>query len=511
MNTLRSLWENTTTSWPQKTGLVAGSRRIDYSRAGRMVQALASRLKAEWGLGQQEIVGLLIPNSIEFVLSYFAVVNAGGIVHPLDERLTPDELATVLNDSNPGHIIVHHMLWPKLQLALRAIHSDANILGIGIDDSGVESFEEWLEKDWGASEDAPLFPEHVAELMYTSGTTGKPKGVMRTHANVRAVSRLAIQGFGYTHRDRIVIVMPLSHSSALASQMMPLVELGGSIVLLDTFEPQSLIACIHNEGVTCLRAVPTIFRSMLLFERFCSAHLPSLRLLMNSSAPIDPETYLAIKERFPGIEIVNSYGLTEASTCTVLPDSMARVRPDSIGAPITGVEMSVRNEQGKAVSPGVEGEIWIRGVHVFGGYYNQPEATQKALTEDRWLRTGDLGSCDNEGYYYFHGRKDHMINCGGRKFAPLEVENCILELDHVADVAVAGIEHKALGQVAQAFVVFKNGASPDGKEVVRHCARRLPSHKVPFYVQAVRSLPKNGLGKVLYRNLHCQQSDGAEQ
>jgi len=243
-----------------------------------------------------------------------------------------------------------------------------------------------------------------------------------------------------------------------------------------------------------------MLRALMVSLECSSTHLPSLRLLINSSAPIDPHAFGALKQRFPEIEVMNSYGLTEASTCTVLRDSMALRRPDSVGVPIEGVEMRVVNEQGQEVEDNVEGEIWVRGEHVFLGYRDRPEATRSVLV-DGWLRTGDVGRRDAEGFYYLHGRKDDVINCAGYKVSPLEVENCILQIPEVAEVAVVGEPHRILGQVVKALVVPRTPGHLDAKRIINHCARQLASHKVPFYVEAVTALPKNSVGKTLRRRL----------
>ena len=334
--------------------------------------------------------------------------------------------------------------------------------------------------------------------MYTSGTTGEPKGVMRSHSNVLAAARNSITAFGYRDSDVMAIVMPLSHSSALNSQMIPMLQVGGRIVLVNEFEVGRLIGIIQSEGVTCIRAVPTMICMLLTSNNFNVGALPSLRLLINSSAPIDPEIYRAVKCRFPPIEVMNSYGLTEASTCTILPDHLALSDSESIGHAIDGVEISVRDGEGRIVGDLAEGEFYVRGEHVFVGYHNRPEATRSVLLEG-WLRTGDIGYRDDRGLYYLNGRKNDFINCGGRKFAPLEVETCILRMPEVSEVAVVGVSHRVLGQVARAFVVpaVQNGL--DGKQIVQHCARNLPSYKVPFSVVFVSELPKTSTGKFLHR------------
>jgi long-chain acyl-CoA synthetase len=500
VSTLGALWNHAEKAASEKTAVLEKGRRLNYREMGESIRRIQAGLVQRWRLEAGAIVAILAPNCAEFVISYFAVASAGGIVQPLDQRLTPEEIKAVMLDSGAGYLIVHRTLWPKFERIRAEIPALEGVVGIDFAPAGGELFDDWLAR---ACEDLPrpnVNTRDVAEIMYTSGTTGEAKGVLRSHANVWAAASNAIRGFGYRSSDVIGIVMPLSHSSGLSSQMMPLLQLGGTLLLLDGFEVDGLIAAIRDQRVTCMRAVPAMMRMLLASADFTAHALPSLRLFVNSSAPIDTETYRALKHRFPKIQVMNSYGLTEASTCTVLPDSMSLTHPESIGLPIQGVEMSVRDEQGWTVANQREGEIYVRGEHVFLGYHNRPEATRRALS-DGWLRTGDFGHCDSDGRYYLHGRKDDFINCGGRKFAPLEVENCILELPEVLEVAVVGVPHRFLGQVAKAFVVGSGKNGVNNRRVIQHCARQLPSHKVPFSVVFVSELPKSGTGKVLHRKL----------
>ena len=257
---------------------------------------------------------------------------------------------------------------------------------------------------------------------------------------------------------------------------------------------------IQSEEVTCIRAVPTMICMLLTSNNFNVEALPSLRLLINSSAPIDPEIYRAVKRRFQSIEVMNSYGLTEASTCTILPDHLVLSDLNPLAMQSKGSKYPFETGEGRILDDFKEGEIYVRGEHVFVGYHNRPEATRNALL-DGWLRTGDIGYRDDRGLYYLNGRKNNLINCGGRKFAPEEVETCILRMPEVAEVAVVGVANRILGQVAKAFVVPADQNGLRGKHIVQHCARNLPSYKVPFSVVLVSELPKSSTGKFLRRKL----------
>lgn len=500
MTTLTDLWQACERQYPDKVAIIEAGHPLTYRQLGDRARRVASGLSRQWGVQSGDIVALLAPNCVEFVISYFAIAQTGATVQPIDERLTPEEMAVILRDAGTRFLIIHCSLWSKFDEAQKLGVIVEQMLGIGFAAADVEPFDAWVRSKCPLPPTAVPSPSTVVELMYTSGTTGDPKGVQRTHTNVLAAARNSLRGFGYKSADVIAIAMPLSHSSALNSQMIPLLQVGGTLILLPRFQATELIAVINDHGVTCMRAVPAMLRLLLANASFASEHLPSLRLLINSSAPIDPNTYVTLKQCFPTIEVLNSYGLTEASTCTVLPDHMATIRPDSVGIPIDGVEMCVIDDQGNVVGAGCEGEICVRGDHVFMGYRQRPEATA-AVMYDGWLRTGDLGYCDLDGYYYLRGRQTEVINCGGQKFVPRDVERCIEVLPEVAEAAVVGMAHRLLGEVAKAFVVLKHDQNLDAKAVIRYCTQHLASYKIPYKIEFVETLPRNGVGKLLRRKL----------
>ena len=500
MTTLNRLWLHAERVAPEKTAVVDQGRHYNYQEIGECIHRVIAGLLSQWQVPSGAVVALLAPNCAEFIISYFAAVSAGAAVQPIDQRLTAEEIRATLLDSGARYIIVHRSLQSKFERIRTEISALKGILAIDFTADSGERFEDWVSRPAERMPMRTISSGDLAELMYTSGTTGDAKGVMRSHANVLAASRNSIRGFGYRTSDVIAIVMPLSHSSALNSQMIPVLQVGGTVVLVNGFDVRRLLSIIETEHVTCLRAVPTMMRMLLASPDFNAEALPSLRLLINSSAPIDAETYRAVKRRFPAIQVLNSYGLTEASTCTVLPDHLALTDSESIGYPIDGVEMSVRDAEHRVLSDSDEGEIYVRGDHVFVGYHNRPEATRDALF-DGWLSTGDIGYRDSRGLFYLKGRKNDLINCGGRKFAPLEVESCILQMPQVSEVAVVGVAHRILGQVAKAFVVPAEQNGLRDKHIVQHCVRNLPSYKVPFSVVFVSELPKTSTGKFLHRKL----------
>lgn len=502
MSTVRELWGAAEASGGDRPAL-AGPERLTFAELGGRIRSVAAALADDWNVHAGDAVALLAPNGSAFVTGYFAVQELGAVALPLDSRLTDDDLGALLDHSGAIGLLAAPELSAR---ASRLCSGTASCVPFRLLDDAFRPDGSSVPPAARPPTRPPARPptrppaDAPAELLYTSGTTGAPKGVLRSHANVLAAVRNARIGFGYEAGDTIAIAMPLSHSSALTSQLLPVLQAGGRIVLLPRFDAADMIETIAAERVTCVRLVPAMIRLLLARDEFHAGALPTLRLILNSSAPVEPDTYRELKRRFAAISVINSYGLTEASTCTVLGDRFALSHAESVGAPIEGVRLTVRAEDGTEVAAGVEGEIWIAGPHVFIGYHRDPAATAAARAGE-WLRTGDLGRLDADGMLYLHGRRDDLINCGGRKVAPEVVERCVATAPGVRDAACVAMPHRLLGQVVHAFVVPDDGHAFDARAVIRHCAGLLPSHMVPFEVTAVTDLPRNAVGKLVRRRL----------
>jgi acyl-CoA synthetase (AMP-forming)/AMP-acid ligase II len=478
--------------------VLGGPERLTFTELGDCIRTTAAALADDWSVRGGEVVALLAPNGAAFVTGYFAIQQLGAVALPLDARLTDDDLSALLDHAGAVGLLAVSDCSARASrltssadrcLPLRLLDTSPSRRAAGPPSRG--------ERSPSGNAEAPSRP---AELLYTSGTTAAPKGVIRSHDNVLAAVRNARIAFGYAPDDTIAIAMPLSHSSALTSQLLPVLQAGGRAVLLPDFDAARLIETIAAERVTCVRLVPAMIRLLLAHDEFHSGTLPSLRLLLNSSAPVEPDDYRELKRRFAGIRVLNSYGLTEASTCTVLPDALALTHSESVGGAVEGVQLSVRREDGVAAAPDEEGEVWVAGPHVFVGYHRDAAATAAARAGE-WLRTGDVGRLDADGMLFLSGRRDDMINCGGRKVAPERVERCVTSAPGVRDAACTAMPHRVLGQVVHAFVVPDDSGTFDARAVVRHCAGVLPSHMVPFQVTAVTTLPRNAVGKLVRRRL----------
>ncbi|MGH8249912.1 MAG: class I adenylate-forming enzyme family protein [Steroidobacteraceae bacterium] len=488
--TLNALWDETERLHGDRVALIQGATRWTYRELGERIRGISASLCREAQVAPGDAVALLSPNVPEFVAAYFAILRLAGAVQPVDTRTPPQRWLSELRETHARALVVHESLAASAATAAAGARFPGHTLAIGPELPAVAG---------GNARDGHVTAESIAELMHTSGTTGIAKAAMRTHANVLAAARNATRGFGYVENDVIAVVMPLSHSSALNSQLIPFIRFGAAIVLIDRFEPDEVIETLRTHSVTCMRLVPSMARLLLGRDHFRGDHLPAIRMLINSSAPVEPATLASLKARFPRVAVMDSYGLTEASTCTVLTVDPARPAQGSVGRAIEGVILEIVDDAGRPAASGMEGEVRLRGEHVFAGYLGMPDESARAL-KDGWLWTGDLGHLDDAGNLYLHGRSSEVIHCSGYTVHPATVENCILEMPEVEAVAVTGVAHKLLGQVVKAFVISREpGIEP--RKIVNHCVRSLPSHAVPFHVEFVDTLPRNVTGKLIRRQL----------
>lgn len=488
MSGLADIWCRLSDDTRGQLALRFQGRDVSYGALEAHTLELAERVRSRLEGADPPVVGLLCGNSPEFVFAYLAVTALGGCVQPVDLRLSDSELVAQLKDSGA-----------RVLLAGTDVMRRVGEQRLWQDGAVVLPLEVETEARSASSASSPRLPvvtaDAVAELMYTAGTTAMPKGVLRTQGNVLAAVDNAIQGFGYLPDERLLITMPLSHSSALNSQLLPVLKVKGSVILADGLDPHQVVSQLRDDRITAFRAVPTMWQLLLSLPEFRAGSLPDLKTLINSSATILPSQVMQLRQRFPGVRILNSYGLTEASTSTILRDDELLDHPGSIGRPIGGVEMCIRVGERDA-KPDEIGEILIRGPHVFKGYLGRPDETRGAFV-DGWLRTGDMGWVDGDGFYYLAGRETDLITCGGYKVSPPEVEDVILTLPGVREVVAVGMPHRMLGEVVKAVIVTAPGADVTERQVIHHCMSRLANYKVPFRVIIAHELPKSSVGKVL--------------
>jgi long-chain acyl-CoA synthetase len=468
---------------PGAAALTVGAETWTYADLDRHRRNLARQLQA-LGCGAGDRVAVLLPNGFDFVTTYLAILHIGATLVAVNTQLQPAEIEYMLRDCDPSIVLTTASLADRLG---PDGHSAGTVLAEDLAD--VPGADQLPIVDVDA--DSP------AMIIYTSGTSGRPKGAMLSHRNVisNAAAKVQYTGMGVT--DKVLVFLPLYHCYGLNAVLNPVFAAGASAVVLPRFDLRSCVAALRECGVTMFFAVPSIFR-MLLDAQLDPAVFAGVRYCLSAGAPLPASTWNEWKDRFD-IEISQAYGLTETSPFACYNHSTT-YRPDSVGRPIRDVQVRVTDTAGQALGPGQTGEIGIRGPNVMLGYWRRPEATAQALA-DGWFHTGDLGYLDEDGYLYLVDRLSDMIIVNGQNVYPAEVERVLLADPAVDQAIVYGVTHRVLGEIVCASVVSVDGAPVDDARLLEHCRRQLAPYKVPKVITAVAEIPHNPSGKPMRRVL----------
>jgi long-chain acyl-CoA synthetase len=487
-----------------KAAIVADGRRITYHELEASSRRLAHCL-FQRDVRRGDRVVVFMDNCPEVAVSVFGILKAGGVFSVINSSTKPAKLSYIVGDCEPAAILTIGRLLPVVRDALGDIAASRRpfVLSTGTggkaDGGEVLSFETC---DGGSSEPVQHggSAEDLAMLVYTSGSTGQPKGVMMTHANIEAASGSIISYLENRPDDVILNVLPLAFDYGLYQLLMS-VRLGATLVLEKSFAfPSAIFARMREEKVTGLPLVPTMAALILQMRDLAQDTIPSLRYITNTAAALPVDHISRLRNLFPNAALFSMYGLTECKRCTYLPPDDLDRKPGSVGIAIPGTQAFVVDGAGKAVGPGVVGELVIQGPHVMQGYWRNEEATARALrpgpyASRRALYTGDLFTSDEDGFLYFVGRQDDIIKTRGEKVAPKEVEAVLHAHPDVAEVVVAGIADPILGEAVSALVVSRN-AELTSQDLIRYCARNLEDFMVPKFLKFVDSLPQTETGKV---------------
>lgn len=494
-----------------KVALIGGSVRMTYRELDEASDRLAASLTAS-GVERHDRVVVFMDNCWEAVVAIYAVLKAGAVVSPVNPSTKADKLAYILNNSGATAIFTLARLTKTADQALeRASSVRLRIAaGDGADDAGYTSFESALSA--GVDHETPYagIVIDLAMLVYTSGSTGFPKGVMMTHQNVVAAAGSITTYLENTADDVILNVLPISFDYGLYQILMAF-QVGATLVLEKSFAfPQAILNRLAEEKVTGFPIVPTMAALILRMKSLEPGAFPHLRYISSTGAAFAPAVIDRIRGLFPSTQVYSMYGLTECKRCTWLPPSELDNRSGSVGIAIPGTEAYVVDDDGQRLRSGTVGELVIRGPHVMQGYWQDAEATAKALKTglypwERVLYTGDLFYADAEGYLYFVGRKDDIIKTRGEKVSPKEVENVLYDHPGISEAVVLATPDTVLGSAIKAIVVASPGTELSDKDVLRHCSRHLEDFMVPKHVEFRDSLPKTDSGKISRRLLEEAQ------
>jgi long-chain acyl-CoA synthetase len=489
---------------PDKPLMHINDLTFSYAQTDEISGRIASALLG-LGLERGDKVAVQLPNLPQFLFTYFGILKAGLVMVPINPLLKAPEVAYHLTDSDAKLLITFEMFaeeaWKGAQQVEGGVTTYVvNMPGNDVRPQGTKHYDELYFAD-DTRDIVPLSADDTAVLLYTSGTTGKPKGAELTHFQLFMNCTTAGNLFGFEDDDIGLAVLPLFHVFGLSSVLNTSVRFGGTIVLVPRFEMEPVIDAIEKHKCTIFSGVPTMYFALLSMD-LSDRDLSSLRVGVSGGAAIPGEVIRKIEEKLPGFVVLEGYGLSESASTTTFNVSAEERKVLSIGKPIWGVEVKVVDENDKELPPGEEhvGEIVIRGHNIMKGYYKNPEATAETM-RGGWFHTGDLAYADDEGFLFIVDRKKDLIIRGGYNVYPREIEEVLYANESIAEAAVIGKPDDKLGEEVVAVITLKPGADVTPEDVIAYCRERLAAYKYPREVRIVDSLPMGPTGKILKKEL----------
>lgn len=495
--------------WPDREVITFGDRRITNRELHGRVNALAAGL-ASLGIERGDVVALLLYNCPEFLETVFAANKLGAIFLPMNYRLASAEWEYILGHAGAKAIVSEPEFQPGVDDIAPNLSGLSRRLMVGGGSEGWLEFERLVESNRGAIvPTAEVGEDDVQRLMYTSGTTSRPKGVKISYGNLLWKNIGHILEFGINSSDRTEIAGPLYHVGGLDLPADVVLYAGGTVVILRKFEAIPVLETIQREEPTNIWLAPAMVNMLLAVPELKSYDLSSIRFIINGGEKMPVPLIERILEAFPNAWFADAYGLTETvSGDTFLDREHVISKIGSVGKPVLHLAVRIVDDDGNDLPANQTGEIALKGPKVFKGYWRDDEATAKAI-RGGWFHTGDVGRIDEDGYLYIDDRKKDMILSGGENIASPEVERALYEHEAVQEAAVIGVPDPRWGEVPKAFVVLKAGAEVTAEELIEFCRGRLARFKAPKHVEFIAELPRNPSGKVLKRELREGKPEGA--
>ena len=490
---------------PDKPLAIFGDETVTYGEMVRSAAALAAGLH-EHGVGAGDVVGLLSYNCTEFLETIFAANYLGAIAMPINWRLAAPELRYILEHSEARALVCDESLVDLADEATKDM--ERGLVRVCIARPAPDGWTPLADLRSASSPPArvPAAGDDVHRLMYTSGTTGRPKGVMITHANLAWKNLAHIIEFGFTSADLGLACGPLYHVGALDLTTTSLIAAGATTIIHRVFEAADVVDEIERSRVTTVWLAPAMVNAIMALPDIEQRDLSSVRLVINGGEKMPIPLIERLQRTFPSAWFADAYGLTETvSGDTFLDRDSIVSKLGSVGRPCLYLEVDIWDEHGASVPPDERGEVVLRGPKVFKGYWRDPDATSAAFAGG-WFHTGDIGMKDEDGYLYIVDRLKDMIVSGGENIASSEVERVLYEHESIVEAAVVGRPDDRWGEVPVAYVVVSSAATTTPEELIEHCRQQLARFKVPKHVELVDALPRNPSGKVLKRELRNRSS-----
>jgi len=482
---LPELFEQIAHSKPSNVAVIEDTNRWTFKELSTDVARIAAVLKTQV---KGDTVGVLLLNSQKYIVTMLAIWKAGKTAVPLNYLLPPAELGFIIKDSGMSGIVSSQFFNQALG-AIKPLFGDKGIILMADDPNFSEIPLEFETSEY----------RNPALYLYTSGTTGRPKGVILTHENLAANVDSCQKAGEFDDRDGFLCLLPFFHTYAITGTfLLPLLN-GSRMVLVDRFQPAKVLGLIQEHKISVFLAIPSMYRVLAATDG--DFDVSSVRFPISGGEPLPAAIAEAFEKRFQ-VPIFEGYGQTEAAPVVTLntPDNR---KAGTIGRALPGVEVTIWDDQNRVLGTGEVGEIMVRGKNVMQGYHHLPEETARTITEG-WLHTGDLGTLDDEGFVTITGRKKDLIISAGENIYPREIEDALAQHPKVKEVAVIGVKDEARGEVPKAFVIARDGTTVEEKELRFFCREHLANYKIPKYFEIVADLPRTTTGKVLKRMLSAK-------
>ncbi|WP_026909662.1 long-chain-fatty-acid--CoA ligase [Patulibacter minatonensis] len=495
---LATLLTTTAAKFPERVAIRLDDAAVPYAALEAGSQRVAGLLK-DLGVEPGDRVGIMLPNTPHFPLAYYGALRLGAVVVPMNPLLSKREVAYYLDDSGAKLLLAWHGFAESAQGGAEQAEIDAQVLLIEPEDIGkrvgeATPIEEVAHKDG----------DDTAVVLYTSGTTGRPKGAELTHHSIGSNVQASLGLFNPTEEDVFFGGLPFFHVFGQTCTLNVSVATGSEVTLLPRFDPTQALEVVQRDGVTIFMGVPTMHGAILHHPERDEFDTSSLRLFVSGGSALPVEVLKGIKEAF-GSPILEGYGLSETSPVASFSRVDLPLKPGSIGVAVDDVQLRLVNDDGEVVGVGEVGELQVRGPNVMKGYWKNPEATAKAISEDGWFSTGDMAKVDEDDFYFIVDRKKDLIIRGGYNVYPREIEEVLYEHPAVAEAAVIGVPHEELGEEIAAAVGLKDGQSVTPDELQEYVKGQVAAYKYPRHVWIVDALPKGPTGKILKREIEVPE------
>ena len=518
MRTIGDLIKYSAKYYPERIATIYKDVRLTYKELNDRVNRVSNGLLRQ-GVHKGDHVGIICHTSHYFQEIFYGIAKIGAVATTINWRLAPRESEYIIDDADVSVLFVSDKYWITVAAVKSKLTKVKKFIIIGDPVEGTTNYDEFIRNSSTEEIDIDIARDDAVWQLYTSGTTGRPKGVLLTHRSILADTEHNIIG-NKLNVDNATWLSPLPMFHVASKNIFMAAYVHAAIVLMDNFDVKSVCETIEKEKCTHLLTIaPTMWQSIMDYPDIDKYDLSSLKFGSYSTAPMPMVTIKRLKEKFPCITFFATYGLTEAgSSLTILPTDQnvtegpdyLRKRMGSLGRPMYGVDVRIVDEDGQDCPPGVVGEIIGRGDNIMKGYWKLPEETSNTI-KDGWLYTSDMGYWDEYGYIYMTDRKKDLIISGGENIVPKEVEDVIREMKSVIDVAVIGVPDDKWGEAVKAVVIRENDAELTEQDVINYCVKHIAGYKKPKSVDFVTEFPRSAVGKILKKDIRAKYWAGKER